>query len=251
MKIPVAAAAVLIWSLSVLPSTPDASTATGGPAGPKQAISLDAVQKTGPQSYRVGAIRIDAAAREICFPAKVNMDEGLIEVVLCTEEGKLHESVFVTAILPMHLHVALVLLGLRPGGNPGWHMPEDPAFRPTGWDRPPGDRVDVYARWDTPKGRQQVRAESLLMDERTGRPLPHTSWLFVGSWINSVGAYAADEFGSIVTNYHDPTTVIDNPLEAGQVDDFTFANTAVIPDVGTAVEIRIVPAEPQKEKLQK
>jgi len=230
--------------------TGEADLASGGGerSGLLDAVGQDAVKKTGPHSYEVGGIRVDAASREIRFPARVNMNEGLIEVVVCAEGGKLHESILVTSIKPIHLHVALLLLGLEPGANPGWYVPDDPALRLPGWDRPPGDRVDVFIRRETPDGPQEIRAEALLKDERTGACLPRTSWVFTGSSLDARGVYGAHETGSIMSNYHDRLAVIDNPLELGQVDDFTFANTAAIPDVGTPVQVRIVPAEAQEGK---
>jgi len=210
------------------------------------AAGQDVVKKTGPHSYEVGGIRVDAGSREIRFPARVNMNEGLIEVVVCAEGGKLHESILVSSIKPIHLHVALLLLGLEPGVNPGWYVPDDPALRLPGWDRPPGDRVDVFIRRETRDGAQEVRAEALLKDERTGACLPRTSWVFTGSTLDARGVYGAHETGSIMTNYHDRLAVIDNALELGQVDDFTFANTAVIADVDTPVQVRIVPVKPQE-----
>jgi len=209
-------------------------------------IRQDAVRKSGPHSYEVGGIRVDAASREIRLPARVNMREGLIEVVVSTETGKLHESILVTPVEPVHLHAALLLLGLNPGTNPGWHIPDDPALRLPGWDHPPGDRLDVFVHWETPAGPREDRAESLLMDERTGASLPKTNWVFIGSSVDSRGVYGAAETGSIMTNYHDRLAVIDNPLELGQMDDYTYANTKAIPAVGTAAEIRIAPAPPQQ-----
>jgi hypothetical protein len=101
--------------------------------------------------------------------------------------------------------------------------------------------VDVFLTWNAPKGQREVRAETMLKDIRTGKCLPSTHWVFVGSSVDMRGKYAADESGSIMTNYHDRLAVLDNPLETGRVDDFTHANAAVIPALGTRVEVRIVP----------
>ncbi len=216
-----------------------------------RSLGQGVVRKTGPHSYEIGEVQVDAAAREIRFPAKVNMNQGLVEVVICTEHGKLHESLFVTQIQPIHLHVALLLLGLKAGSNPGWHLAEDPLFRPPGWERPRGDQMEVYVRWQGAHGQHESRAEALLVDQRTGRPLPRTSWVFIGSHVDVKGIYAADEIGSIVTNYHDWTAVVDNPLQGGQLDDFTFANTELLPEIATPVEIRIVPAKKPKKGTEK
>ena len=216
---------------------------------PEQARDLpnrQVVRKVGPHTFAIGLVRLDSAAREIRFPAKVNMRDGLLEVVVCTEQGKLHESVLVSPISPMHLHTALLLLGLEPGRNPGWYVSADPALREENWDGPSGALVDVHVRWETPEGVREVRAEELLQDQRTGRAMSKTSWVFIGSNVDGQGVYAAENLGSIVTNYHDRTAVLDNPLDIGRVDDFSFARTELIPAMGTPVEIRIVPVKRSK-----
>jgi len=212
-----------------------------------EVIDRKVVRKLGPHSFAIGLVRLDSAVREIRFPAKVNMNEGLIEVVVCTEQGKLHESILVSPIAPIHLHMALLMLGLEPGRNPGWYVSPDPALREPDWNAPPGACVDVFVRWETPEGVREVRAEELLKDERSGQPMSRTSWVFVGSNVSKQGVYAADTLGSIVTNYHDRTAVLDNPLDTGQVDDFTFARTELIPGAGTPVEVRLVPVKTPKE----
>ena len=89
--------------------------------------------------------------------------------------------------------------------------------------------------------------ESLLKDNRTGESPPETAWVFVGSYIDANGSFLADQVGSLITNYHDNSTLIDLPLELGQVDDFMYANEAVIPPVNTEVDVRIVAQEAKGE----
>lgn len=231
----------------VLPCRPAASEPNGPKAGLEQTDSIEilkqqVLKKVELQVYEIGNVRVDAAAGEIRFPAAVNMNEGLIEVVISTPGGKLHESILAASIQPLHLHVALLLLGLTPGSNPGWYLLPDPSMRPEGWDRPPGSQVNVFVGWDTPEGMREVRAESLLMDIRTGEPMPKTAWVFVGSRLGPHGEYFADGHGSMMTSYHDYTAVLDNPLEAGRLDDFMHANSSLVPSPGTPVQVRISPA---------
>ncbi len=84
------------------------------------------------------------------------------------------------------------------------------------------------------------------MDQRSGKTLPEMDWVFTGSYLSPAGAFVAEESGSILANYHDVSSVLDNPLESGQVDDFTYARTSAIPALGTDVEVRIVPASTRK-----
>ncbi len=205
------------------------------------------IEQVGLGKYKIGGILVDGKSREIRFPGKVNMNEGLIEVIICTERGKLHESVFVTKVRPMDLHTTLLLIGLHPGSNPGRYLSENLEYRPKGWDKPPGDRVDIFVSWkSTGNESRKERAGVFVMDRRTKRTLKKIDWVFTGSLVKKNGVYMGDEVGSIVTNYHDQTAVIDNPLTSGRLDDYIYANTSAIPPVGTAVEIHIIPVKKTK-----
>lgn len=225
-----------------LPSAP------GDAAKALEEAASKVVEQTGPHTFKVGKIRVDAKSRAIEFPAKVNMTEGLIEVILCTPYGKTHESIFVADVSPFNLHVALLLLGLKPGRNPGWYVPPGTAPREENKEAKSGPLVDVYAAWETPDGKNKLRAEAFLKDIRTGKPLPDTHWVFTGSIVDAEGDYFAQTSGSILTNYHDRTSVLDNPLEIGRVDDYTYARTQAIPPIGTSVRVTIIPAGKEGEE---
>ncbi|MEA3366013.1 MAG: YdjY domain-containing protein [Candidatus Hydrogenedentes bacterium] len=240
--------------LSVLVNTaPDSnadnsssSVKDGLPEGISEKFDPSIIKQTGEHTYQLGNLRIDSKSRQIEFPAAVNMREGLIEVVICTAYGKTHESIFVTPASPLHVHIALLLLGLKPGRNPGWYESPETAESPDESDTPVGDMVDVYATWGIPEGKRKVRVESLLEDIRTDEALPAMGWVFIGSLVDRGGAYVAQSSGSILTNYHDRTSVLDNPLETGRIDDYTYARTEEIPPIGADVLIHIVPAKKQK-----
>lgn len=222
------------------------------PAGsPVEGVSpevRDRIERVGTSAFRIGLVTVDAASRTIAFPAEVNMATGLVEVVACTLTGKRHESILASPVLPFDLHLACLLLGLRPGRNPAWYVPENPAHRPPGWDRPAGDRVRIAAAWSAAGATREVPLEQMLMDVRTGDPLEQSAWVFVGSYLDPHGGYVADDVGSLVTNYHDRSTVIDLPLEGGRLDDYIFVNYRVVPPAGTAVEVRVFPAENNRKE---
>jgi hypothetical protein len=208
------------------------------------------IKKLGQGRYQLGAVTIDARARELSFPGKVNMVDGLIEVLICTPYGKVHESVFVVDVRPMDLHTSCLLMGLRDGSNPAWRIPADASFRWPGWDRPAGSMAEIWVGWDAPDGKHEIRAEEVLMDQRTKEPIGACNWVFIGSIVDPEGNYTADGVGSIASNYHDPQSVFDCPLESGRVDDFTFVNQKVLPPVGSQIRIRVVPIENStQEKL--
>ena len=78
---------------------------------------LNRVKKIGANLYRVGGVTIDSKLQVAVFPAEVNQIIGLIEYALVTEQGKTHESFLSTKIKPRDVHVAMLLLGVKPPGN--------------------------------------------------------------------------------------------------------------------------------------
>ena len=64
--------------------------------------------------YQIGAVTFDEKTREIRFPARVNMTEGLLEYLIVHQNGKVHEALLSTEISPTHLNLALTLLRYRP-----------------------------------------------------------------------------------------------------------------------------------------
>ena len=185
--------------------------------------------------YQIGNVIIDAKRRSIELQGRVNMQAGLVELFACTPTGKTHESVVVLDVQPLHLQLALLALGLNPGRNPG--VPKE-----AGDDRKPGDIVEIHVSWKAGDKKREVRAEETIYDKPQGRTMAKTDWVFLGSQAWD-GAFAADEGGSLITTYHDPLAIIENPLDTVNDDTLYFANTSVVPPVGTKVTVTISSAK--------
>ena len=80
---------------------------------PPEAVRL------GEGRYRIGRLEVDTEKREVTIRGWVNMSAGLIEYLACSAGGKLHESILVLDAKPIHLQVALILLGLEAEENSG------------------------------------------------------------------------------------------------------------------------------------
>jgi hypothetical protein len=161
------------------------------------------------------------------MPARVNMSKGLVELLACGEMGKKHESVLVVEAAPEHIQVGLIVLGLEPVG--GLEFQGDP-------ETPRGDSVWIWAEWWVDGEHTLVRGEDLVHNYATKQPMQHTHWVFSGSEIVD-GVFAASMEQSIVTTYHDPYTIIDNPLPSGADDTLYGANEGFVPEVGHPVTL--------------
>ena len=62
----------------------------------------------------MGKALVDTRARTVTCPGRINMDEGAIEYLAVAPRGKTHESLLLIDARPLHLQLALLLLGLEP-----------------------------------------------------------------------------------------------------------------------------------------
>ena len=200
-------------------STPDTQSET---------LSSEAV-KLGENLYRIGRVTIDIEEREATIRGWINMNAGLIEYLACSAGGKLHESMLVLDTKPIHLQVALILLGLEAKGD----------FEFQGDPRPPkGDPVEIWVQWKEGERTKRVRAEQMILDSKREKPMQKTDWIFTGSLIHE-GRYLAEIEKSLIATYHDPAAIINNPLLEGADDTVYNVNSKVVPKRGKSVVVTI------------
>lgn len=216
---------------------PDANQRFAGRPGP---LPRDSVIKLAPGVFRVGSVTIDANQRQIAIDGHVNMSSGIVELLACARFGKTHESVFAMEAEPYHIQVGLLLLGLEPTKRPLRFQGDK--------DAPTGDSVVVTVAWTDSTGKRvEVRGEDAILDLRTNQSMQRTPWVFVGSRVAN-GQFEAQVDGNIITTYHDPATIIDNPLEGGGDDTVYGVNSALVPRVGTPVTLTVRALSPPRSQ---
>ncbi len=189
------------------------------------------IEKTGPDTFRVGLIVCDRKARSLTIPVKVNARSGSIEYAVVTEKGKVHEALFSTAANPLHIQMAALLLGLSP--QPG-----------KGGSKDAGKPVTIEARWATNGPTKSVPLESLVaLAEGSPQNATHTTladgpWTFTGSLIDG-GGFAAAREGSIISLIEDPAAMIGNPRPSRLDDKLHVPNAALLPADGMPVSLII------------
>ncbi len=204
-------------------------TAQEQPPAADSSVSANPIIKLDENRYQIGSLILDSKLRHITLKGKVNMQKGMIELLACAPGGKIHESVLVLDVVPYHLQVALLLLGLKYVG--GVEYQGDPAT-------PKGDSVTISVSWSSQGKDTTVRAEDLVWNIPKSTTMAHTPWIFVGSkTIN--GMYMADQEKSLITTYHDPFTIFDNPLSDGSNDELYQVNDRLVPPKGTPVTVII------------
>ncbi len=212
-------------------------------AGPRFAPlpEIQNAERIGEHRYRIGQVVVDTAAKVVRVPCRVNMRRGMIEFLAVASEGKLHESVLLARAEPLHIHLALLLLGLDPGRGAQYHG--DLAA-------PSGPGVEARVEWPSGpnggEGSAAVRSHSAHLEEfawdiPARRPMPAVAWLFTGAAPPGVGQRTEEE-RSVVATYRDPGAVLTNPLPTGADDTVYKVNERLVPPVGTPVTLLLRPA---------
>jgi len=187
------------------------------------------ITKLDDSKYKLGNLLLDTDLKEIVIPGRINMQKGLIEVFACSPGGKLHETIIVLDIIPYHLQVALLLLGLDP---------VDAELFTTEEDLSDYGQLEIWVRWKEEDSEMMKRSEEFIWDCTENETMQKTNWVFRGSLVVD-GTFIADQIESIITTYNDPTTIIDNPLVTGKNDEVYQVNSNIVPPVGTDVEVII------------
>ncbi|MCX7823990.1 MAG: YdjY domain-containing protein [Verrucomicrobiae bacterium] len=189
------------------------------------------IEKLPDGKARIGVMILDPVKREIVMPGEIATWERNIEVLIASPRGRSYESLLVAPVRPFHFQVALLALGLNPG---------KPAEAVGSGKPPSGDPMIVFVDYEDPKTGQKkrVRAEALLFDEQTKKPMKQHYWVFVGSRIFE-GRFMGDVLGDLITTMHHPDTIVDNSLSEGTNEYIYNVNDKVCPKPGTKVTITI------------
>lgn len=201
------------------------------------------IKKTAEHTYVLDGVTIDTAAKQIRFAAVVNQTRKdlPLEVLICTEYGKTHESLFRTTVNPTYLNVAFRLLDCH-GGKPRADA-GDP-------DMPVGSAVEIEVKHTDEEGETEtVQPEAWIWNHKREAPMRETHWTYTGSLFH-MGRFLAETTGTIVNIYIDPSTLVDLPLSEVEDDTVFGVYEEVVPPEGTKVEIiiTVLPeerAEPQ------
>jgi hypothetical protein len=181
-------------------------------------------------TYRIGNVTIDRTTNEIQCPGWVNMNNGIVEYLAVAPSGKTHESILVVDVRPMHLQLALLLLGLDYGQS----------IRFQGDSlAPQGDSVYVSVSWRNDAGETiTYEGSDLVLNMATDTVMKSTPWVFTGSLI-SEGGLMADAEGSLIATYSDPVAILNNPLPERMDDTYFAANHRVLPPRDTKIRLTI------------
>jgi hypothetical protein len=66
-------------------------------------------------NLKLPGVKINLDEWSVDVDAEVCLHDGLLELILCVDNTKEHESIFSTKARALHIHTALLLMGSKPG----------------------------------------------------------------------------------------------------------------------------------------
>lgn len=203
----------------------------------------------GPGNFvRIGGVTLNKHERSVTFAAAVSMNEGLVEYALVVETGKAHESLLVTKTKPFDVHLAMLLLGVKPTREiddaPPDHLTNASLEKMDGLT---GDPVEITVAWKQGETARQAPLEEFISDKETKAAMAQGPWIYTGSALYKKRFLAQTE-GSIIALVIDPSALINNPRPGNRDDSIWMVQTKKTPPVGTPVEVTI---KFRKEKAEK
>lgn len=199
----------------------------------------------GDNLFLMGNVKIDVKAKEISFPASINMYDGQLEYLIVTSIGKTHESLLLADIEPYHLQAAMLLLGIKGGQFEDQAQPAPSALNSEALSKMPeitGSAISITVSWDENGAKRTLPVEKWVVKE-PDIVMSEGPWTYSGSRFFE-GAYMAQENGSIASIITDPDAMINNPRPGHADDKIWTPNTAVIPKLSKPLEITIKLSSP-------
>ncbi len=131
------------------------------PPPPPQALSLSI--EPGPTAKPLNpaqTVWLDVAHKKVILRGQLCLREGLLEMLVCKQQTKEHESIISIDADAYVIHAALMALGAKPG-TPVRFQPE---FQP-----PTGQKIEIFVSWTDEYGRPHRYAAQQLIRRATQR----------------------------------------------------------------------------------
>jgi len=201
------------------------------------------IQQLADGTFQLGHIQFDQASREITFPAQVEQTKEIIEYILVTPKGKIHETLFVTDITPSHLNVVLKLLNYQESTelfpmlidgqvSETLNTVEDSVRKAA--------RLQILVTLGEGNNAKTYPVTELITHAHTKRDMAPTPFVNGGSRLK-YGKFSADINGDIIALLTDPTAMLNYPGKDRLDDTLWVPNTKRLPPYGSKVTITLKP----------
>ena len=167
---------------------------------------------------------------------------GAVEYLVCGRDGKEYESIIVVDATAKEIYEAIDKLGVDVGAPPGYDAEKDEPTPPT------GTAFTISVEWKDGDKMKKVRAEELIYNVKTNKPLQQVDWVYTGSRIvpdldnEDEDAMIPQAFMSndiVALRLFDASALFQNPLPESSEENIYKKNEAMLPELGTPVTLTI------------
>ena len=167
---------------------------------------------------------------------------GAVEYLVCGRDGKEYESIIIVDATTKEIYDALSKLGVEVGTPPGYDAEKDAPIPPT------GTAFIMSVAWKDGDEMKKVRAEELVLNVKTQKPLQQVAWVYSGSRIvpdldsEDEDAMMPQAFMSndiVALRVFDASALFQNPLPESSEENIYKKNDAMLPELGTPITLTI------------
>ena len=168
--------------------------------------------------------------------------KGAVEYLVCGRNGKEYESIIVVEATAKEIYDAIEKLGVKTGIPPGYDEEKDEPTPPTGTE------FLIYAEWKIDGKAKKIRAEDLIFNVKTQKPMSRVTWIYSGSRIvadldsDDEDAIMPQAFMSndlVALKRFDASALFQNPLPESEEENIYKKNEALMPKLGTPITLTI------------
>lgn len=199
------------------------------------------IQKHWAHLFPEKEVWIDTQAKEVIVGGRVCLTQGPLEMFICPESTKEHESIISANALSSEIHAALLAIGANPGKTASWNPEYRPAF---------GPQIEIELMWRDAKTNEVVKmsARDWIRNFKTKKRM-EANFVFGGSIFdvndNTGERYYLGDSGELVCLSNFSTATIDISVASSQdnMDLLYEAFSENIPPIGTQVYAVLKPGK--------
>lgn len=208
------------------------------------------IQQIDEDNYKIGAIKLNKKTKEISFAAEIGNPQDIIEYLLVSQHGKIHESLLTTKIRPLHLNIALKLIGYKESKELFRILGEDfmmtDKYHQETADTKKAARFNIFISWKKDGTEHSYHINELILNDTTQKHAEIQPYIYGGSYLRQ-GRYQADLTGDIVAIFIDRGAVANFSNKGNDDDTIWFANTKRLPDADTKLTITLKQHQPKAQ----
>lgn len=221
-----------------------------------EAPAKPAIEKISETQFKIGKIILDKKTREITFDAKFEQtqDNTLLEFLLTTPNGKIHETLLTAEIDPHNLNIALKLLGYKESRElfrmlDDRHRVTEKYFQV---DAPTkaASRLDIQLTFKKDGKDTSVLVNEVIQSVQTQKSMDMSPWINGGSLMTN-GKFHPSLTGDIIAIFTDRASMLN--YSGDKRDDDTnwqpFAKR--LAPIGTPVKVTLKPHTSPAQPLKK